>query len=646
MAKSQRASHPNAIPEEVQRMLNQPNHWSKLQVPTPSSGTKKKEKAASASSGEIGKGNSGSFLAEKTVIRYNKDGLSTDYQVLRPLSEGGFAKTYLVRQAGVDMPKVLKEFFPYKEGRRTDNRVVYDRQLPGMEEAEIGFIKEPNRVMRLLLKSQQEVSVDSLTPAEISSWQDYHLAIPVTEAFKTNGTWYYIMEYVPGETLFNYLERLSAERCMGLPLALEVMDQLCIAVNKLHEGGVIHQDISPNNVMVSVTEAKGVEVKLIDFGMSTLIRPQGESGVRFSRSHVKIGGTVCFCDSEENLLRFDELAADKRTADESKKIDVYALGKVLAYLAFIGYHNRKDNTLYAMETAVQLIHQNKMNDFFRPEEQDSDEVKLHKLQMCMVADVVRAATSPIIEHRMARVTELQEALRIIRALDWVQVSQWSAGAGKIPAGEALHSGLVSLQVSRQEKESATPEPSRSVAVPERKSVPEKPERKSVPEKPEKKPQQPEPPKKPAQEPGGGEGKGKTKWIVAAIALLAVAVGGFVWRSAGSEPPEGTTTVSIQPESSLETPVVEATGSAAEQLTEEMHRAYSDEGLAKEFLGKVADGAKVFLRRDADFEVELNLLVADLFSVGNQEYRIGTTHQVVDVTTEGGWITSITIEKMD
>lgn len=643
MVKSQHEAHPNAIPEEVQRMLNQRNRQSEAGAPPLSSGDSMEEKAASASSEEIGKGNSGPFLVEKTVIRYNKDGLSTDYQVLRPLSEGAFAKTYLVRQAGVDMPKVLKEFYPSRNGQRQDNRVVYDKLLPGMDEVVQGFVKEPKRVLQLLSKSHQEVDIDHLTPAEISSWQDYHLAIPVTEAFEANGTWYYIMEYVPGETLFNYLGRLSAERRMELPLVLEIMDQLCIAVNKLHEGGVIHQDISPNNVMVSVSEDRGVEVKLIDFGMATSIRPQGESGVCFSRSHVKMGGTDYFCDSDANLVRFDGLAAD-----ESPKIDVYSLGRILAYLAFIGYHrwedsyhSWKDKFMEEMDGKVQQIHQNKMNDFYQPEVQDSDEVKLYKLQMCMVVDVVREATSPIIEDRMASVAELQNVLRIIWALDWKQVSQWLADAENGPTGEALRSGLVSLQVPRQEKEPATPEPSGPVAVPERKPVTEEPEK-----KPEKKPQQPELPKTPDGESGGGKTKDKTKWIVATIALLALVVGGFAWLSTGSGEQKGTTTISIQPESPVEVPVAEATGSAAEQLTEEMHRAYSDEGLAREFLAKVADGAQVFLRRDADFEVELNLRVADLFGVGNQEYRIGTTHQVVDVTTEGEWITSITIEKMN
>ena len=614
-------------------MLEQPNHQSKVRVPTPSSGGKKEEKAVSASFGETGKGNSNRFLATGTVIRYTKDGLSTDYQVLCPLSEGGFAKTYLVRQAGVDMPKVLKEFYPYEGGQRQDNRVVYDKLLPGMDEVVQGFVKEPQRVLQLLSRTHQEVDIDHLTPAEISSWQDYHLAIPVTEAFAANGTWYHIMEYVPGETLFNYLGHLSTKQCIGLSLALAVMDQLCVAVNKLHEGGIIHQDISPNNVMVSVSEARGVEVKLIDFGMATSILPQVRGGVRFSRSHVKIGGTLCFCDSEENLSRFDGLPAA-----EQVKIDVYSLGKVLAYLAFIGYHSPKDNTVFAMETAVQLIHQNRMNDFFRPEEQDSDEVKLYKLQMCMVADVVHAATAPIIEDRMGSVAELQETLRIIRELDWKQVSQWLADAEDGPAGEALRSGLVSLQVPRQEKEPATPAPSGPVAVSERKPVPEKPK---------KQPLQPEPSQKSDnRNSGDGERKGSWKWMVAAIALLAVVGGGFAWLSTGAEQPAERTATSALQELPVEAPVAEATGSAAEQLTEEMHRAYSDEGLAREFLAKVADGAQVFLRRDADFEVELNLRVADLFGVGNQEYRIGTTHQVVDVTTEGEWITSITIEKMD
>lgn len=75
---------------------------------------------------------------------------------------------------------------------------------------------------------------------------------------------YIVFEYIPGQTLREYLDAHAG----GLPLslALSFMAQLCSAVGMIHQRGVVHRDIKPTNIMV-MDDPVNPQIKLLDFGL-------------------------------------------------------------------------------------------------------------------------------------------------------------------------------------------------------------------------------------------------------------------------------------------------------------------------------------------------------------------------------------------
>jgi eukaryotic-like serine/threonine-protein kinase len=93
------------------------------------------------------------------------------------------------------------------------------------------------------------------------------------ELGKIDGTYFIAMELVPGATISQIIEQSRrAAGPMPLPIALEILIQLCDALDHAHElrddGGrpvdLVHRDITPSNVIVS---SNGL-AKLIDFGIA------------------------------------------------------------------------------------------------------------------------------------------------------------------------------------------------------------------------------------------------------------------------------------------------------------------------------------------------------------------------------------------
>lgn len=135
----------------------------------------------------------------------------------------------------------------------------------------------------------------------------------------SDGTFYYVMEYLPGLTLENIVKthgHLPAGR------AVHFLCQLCDALQEAHAIGLIHRDIKPGNVMACERGGVPDVVKLLDFG---LVLPVGKIDDGKLTQEGTLAGTPAYmspeqADGQENV--------DLRT-------DIYSLG-ALAYFLLSG----------------------------------------------------------------------------------------------------------------------------------------------------------------------------------------------------------------------------------------------------------------------------------------------------------------------
>src|ERR1700680_2420354 len=77
--------------------------------------------------------------------------------------------------------------------------------------------------------------------------------------------YFYAMEFVEGETLEHLIKR---SRRLDVKLALEVTTQVAAGLEAVHKQKLVHRDIKPTNIMVSLEEGGAVTAKIIDLGLA------------------------------------------------------------------------------------------------------------------------------------------------------------------------------------------------------------------------------------------------------------------------------------------------------------------------------------------------------------------------------------------
>ena len=125
---------------------------------------------------------------------------------------------------------------------------------------------------------------------------------------------YFAMEYIDGEPITLYCQRNRSP----LPQRLQLFVQVCRAVEHAHQKGIVHQDIKPQNVLVT-TQDGFVLPKVIDFGIATAIQEPGGREPGSGDRHPAFG-TLPYMSPEQ--LSFGILDIDTRA-------DIYALGVLL-----------------------------------------------------------------------------------------------------------------------------------------------------------------------------------------------------------------------------------------------------------------------------------------------------------------------------
>ena len=84
-----------------------------------------------------------------------------------------------------------------------------------------------------------------------------------------DGRHYFVMEYLDGESLTARLERGSME----FGEMRRLLGQICSALEAAHEAGVVHRDLKPDNIWVATQHKSESRIKLLDFGIAKLTRP-------------------------------------------------------------------------------------------------------------------------------------------------------------------------------------------------------------------------------------------------------------------------------------------------------------------------------------------------------------------------------------
>lgn len=169
--------------------------------------------------------------------------LNDRYLVGRVLGEGGFGITYIGCDLRLELKVAIKEYFPTDKVQRIST-VSLDVSVPS-EYAERGFLSGKDRFLE-----EARVMARMDKQPEIVSVRDF---------FECHNTAYIVMEYVEGTTF----KQLVRQRGKGIPPQelLPMIEPLFGALTNLHALGLIHRDISPDNLMLE----RG-HVRLIDFG--------------------------------------------------------------------------------------------------------------------------------------------------------------------------------------------------------------------------------------------------------------------------------------------------------------------------------------------------------------------------------------------
>jgi eukaryotic-like serine/threonine-protein kinase len=205
------------------------------------------------------------------------------YRLVSPLGAGGMGEVFLAEHCMLKRPCAIKLIRPERAG---------DSQV--------------------LARFEREVRMT----ARLSHWN----IVEVFDYGRTeDGTFFYVMEYLPGLSLEELLQRhgpLPAERVVHL------LRQTCQGLREAHSLGLIHRDIKPGNVFAAQLGGLYDVVKLLDFG---LVKQIIEAPSARLTQDGAISGTPLFMSPEQ--------AGGVGNVDA--RSDIYSLGAV-AYMLLTG----------------------------------------------------------------------------------------------------------------------------------------------------------------------------------------------------------------------------------------------------------------------------------------------------------------------
>ena len=163
------------------------------------------------------------------------------YKVARVLGQGGFGITYLGLDCELKMKVAIKEFLPRQIATRGDDSTVIPKSADEKEYFEDGlnkFMEEAQTVARF----------------------HHPNIVPILNYFQQNGTAYYVMRYIPGKTLQQYVVERGG--VLDERDVMAIMGPVFDGLETVHQEGILHRDIKPANIYIPDNGSP----MLLDFG--------------------------------------------------------------------------------------------------------------------------------------------------------------------------------------------------------------------------------------------------------------------------------------------------------------------------------------------------------------------------------------------
>ena len=182
--------------------------------------------------------------------------LEGKYLVGEMLGQGGFGITYIGFDLLLEQKVAIKEYYPMSTGmvsREGHSTVVWSSAMmekTGTQKGFDSFLKEARKMAKL-----------GGIPGVVG----------VKSVFIQNETAYIVMDFIEGETL---LKKLQKNGPMDFDSCVKLMTPIMQALAEVHEHGIIHRDISPDNIMVR-PDGKLI---LLDLGAAKDLDIQGNDG--------------------------------------------------------------------------------------------------------------------------------------------------------------------------------------------------------------------------------------------------------------------------------------------------------------------------------------------------------------------------------
>lgn len=210
----------------------------------------------------------------------------------------------------------------------------YDKNI----EREVA-IKEP--LPDKVTTSKEKLLARFIREAKLAGQLEHPSIVPVYEIkTKPDGTYFYVMKYVHGQTLFDAIKNTmsASSEELALRLRLALLDHLiaiCEAMGYAHSKGIIHRDLKPSNIIVG----EFGETIILDWGLAKKFTDKGHD-ISFEDKEISIEE---YADAE--LTRHGELLGtpsymapeliSRKFGDVDPQTDVYALGVIL-YMILTG----------------------------------------------------------------------------------------------------------------------------------------------------------------------------------------------------------------------------------------------------------------------------------------------------------------------